>query len=198
MNLIAPCVPLVVYLALAGAAAGADKPLVLDIWPGGKALNDFGTIGEERIRPPDDAPTKDAKWLTNVMRPTITVFRPAKERNTGAAMLIFPGGGYWNLAWDLEGEEVAAWLNSVGITGIVVKYRVPRRPTQPVPLPPPGPLMDAQRALSLVRSKAREWEIDPHRIGAVGFSAGGHLALAVATGFETRVYESIDEIDKVS
>jgi acetyl esterase/lipase len=198
MNLIASCAPLVVWLSLTGPAAGAETPLVLDIWPGGKALGDYGTIGEERIRAPDDAPTKDAKWLTNVTRPTITVFRPAKEKNTGAAMLIFPGGGYWNLAWDLEGEEVAAWLNTVGITGIVVKYRVPRRPVQPVPLPPPGPLMDAQRALSLVRSKAREWQIDPNRIGVVGFSAGGHLALAVATGFETRTYEPIDDIDRVS
>jgi acetyl esterase/lipase len=93
---------------------------------------------------------------------------------------------------------VAAWLNSVGMTGIVLKYRVPRRPGQPVPLPPPGPLLDAQRALSLVRSKAGEWGIDPHRIGMVGFSAGGHLALAVATGFETRAYEPIDAIDQVS
>jgi acetyl esterase/lipase len=93
---------------------------------------------------------------------------------------------------------VAAWLNSVGMTGIVLKYRVPRRPGQPVPLPPPGPLLDAQRALSLVRSKAGEWGIDPNRIGMVGFSAGGHLALAVATGFETRAYEPIDEIDRVS
>ena len=131
MNFIASCTPLVVWLFVTGPAAGADNPLVLDVWPGGKALGDYGTIGAERIRPPDNAPTKDAKWLTNVKRPTITVFRPAKEKNTGAAMVICPGGGYWNLAWDLEGEEVAAWLNSVGITGIVLKYRVPRRPTQP-------------------------------------------------------------------
>jgi acetyl esterase/lipase len=171
--------------------------LVLPIWPG-KVPGDYGTIGEERIRPPSDAPTKDAKWLTNVTEPTITVFRPAKDKNTGAAMLICPGGGYWNLAWDLEGEEVAAWLNTVGVTGIVLKYRVPRRPGQPEPLPAPGPLLEAQRALSLVRSKAREWGIDPSRIGMVGFSAGGHLALATATHFDQRAYEPIDDIDHVS
>jgi acetyl esterase/lipase len=113
-------------------------------------------------------------------------------------MLVCPGGGYWNLAIDLEGEEVAAWLNTAGITGIVLKYRVPRRPGQPEPLPAPGPLLDAQRAVSIVRSRAGEWEIDPHRIGIVGFSAGGHLALATATNFDRRAYEPIDDLDSVS
>src|SRR5713101_3799220 len=188
---------LFVGLLLVCPVKGAEEPPVLPVWPGA-VPGDYGTMGPERVRGPSEAPTKNAKWLTNVTKPTITVFRPAKEKNTGAAMLICPGGGYWNLAWDLEGEEVAAWLNSVGMTGIVLKYRVPRRPGQPVPLPPPGPLLDAQRALSLVRSKAGEWGIDPNRIGMVGFSAGGHLALAVATSFETRAYAPIDDIDRVS
>src|ERR687887_242224 len=170
---------------------------VIDVWPG-DVPDDYGPIGEETFRPPWSEESKGAEWLTNVTKPTLTVYRPVKDQDTGAAMLICPGGGYWNLAWDLEGEEVAAWLNSLGMTGIVLKYRVPRRPGQPVPLPPPGPLLDAQRALSLVRSKAGEWGIDPNRIGMVGFSAGGHLALAVATGFETRAYEPIDAIDQVS
>jgi len=133
-----------------------------------------------------------------VTKPTITVFRPAKDRSTGAAMIICPGGGYWNLAWDLEGEEVAAWLNTVGVTAFVLKYRVPRRPGQPEPLPAPGPLLDAQRAVSLVRSRAAEWAIDPKRIGMVGFSAGGHLAVATATHFDQRAYEPIDEMDQIS
>jgi acetyl esterase/lipase len=191
------CATLVIGLFLVGPATGADDPLVLKVWPG-KAAGDYGTIGAERIRAPSEAPTKNAKWITNVTTPTITVYRPAKEKNTGAAMLICPGGGYWNLAWDLEGEEVAAWLNTVGMTGIVLKYRVPRRPGQPEPLPAPGPLLDAQRALSLVRNRAKEWEIDPQRIGIVGFSAGGHLAVMTATYFDKRGYEPIDEIDKVS
>jgi acetyl esterase/lipase len=113
-------------------------------------------------------------------------------------MLICPGGGYWNLAWDKEGEEVAAWLNSIGMTGIILKYRVPRRPGQVVEIPPPGPLQDAQRALSLVRSKANEWRIDPARVGIIGFSAGGHLSEAVATSFDHRTYKPLDDIDRLS
>ena len=91
-------------------------------------------------------------------------------------MVICPGGGYWDLYWELEGEEVAAWLNSVGMTGIILKYRCPRRPGDVRGEPPLGPQIDAQRAVSLVRSRAAEWGIDPNRIGMVGFSAGGHLA----------------------
>jgi acetyl esterase/lipase len=112
--------------------------------------------------------------------------------------LICPGGGYWNLYWQLEGEEVAAWLNSLGVTGIILKYRVPRRPDEPQGEPARRPLQDAQRAVSLIRSRAGPWGIDPTRIGIVGFSAGGHLALATATGFETRTYEPVDDFDKAS
>src|SRR3989454_8973473 len=195
MSPIAMCAPLIFGLSLPSPVVGADDPLVLPVWPG-KVPGDYGEIGSEHIRPPENAPTKDAKWLTNVTKPTITIFRPATDKNTGAAILICPGGGYWNLAWDLEGEEVAAGLNTFGVTGIVLKYRVPRRPGQPEPLPAPGPLLDAQRALSLVRSKAREWEIDPNQIGMVGFSAGGHLGLATATHFGKGASEATEDDDK--
>lgn len=188
----------VVWLSMTTPAThAADKPLVLPIWPG-NTVGDYGEIGPERVRDPDEAPTKDAKWITNVTRPTITLFHPPKDKRTGTAIIVCPGGGYWNLAWDLEGEEVAAWLNTVGITGIVLKYRVPRRPGQPEALPAPGPLLDAQRTISLVRSRAKEWGIHPNRIGIMGFSAGGHLALSTATEFDRRSYEPIDEIDRVS
>src|SRR6188474_3282356 len=80
---------------------GAQEPLVLPVWPGA-VPGDYGTIGPERVRAPSEAPTKDAKWITNVTKPTLTIFRPAKDKNTGTAILICPGGGYWNLAWDLE------------------------------------------------------------------------------------------------
>src|SRR5438045_9636103 len=113
-------------------------------------------------------------------------------------MLICPGGGYHNLGWDVEGEEVAAWLNSLRITGVILKYRCPRRPGDVKGVPPLGPLKDAQRAVSLVRSRAKEWGIDPAKIGMVGFSAGGHLVGATATAFEKRPYAAIDDIDKRS
>src|SRR5205814_7895387 len=167
-----------------------------------KAPDEPGNIGPETVRmsPKLDKKqvevTEPTRMVTNVTKPTITVFRPAKEKDTGAAVLICPGGGYWNLYWQLEGEEVAAWLNSIGVTGIILKYRVPRRPDEPKDEPARRPLQDAQRAVSLVRSKAREWGID--RIGIVGFSAGGHLAIATATNFDKRSYEPIDDIDKIS
>src|SRR5262249_20395631 len=147
---------------------------------------------------PKPGENPNVKRLTNVSKPTLTVFRPEKDKDTGAAVLIAPGGGYNILAWDLEGEEVAAWLNSIGVTGIVLKYRVPRRPDEPRDKPPLGPQQDAQRAMSVVRSKAKEWGIDPKRIGMLGFSAGGHLTAATATNFDKRTYEAIDDTDRVS
>jgi acetyl esterase/lipase len=187
---------LLALLILAGRGPAADKPLVLDVWPG-KAPGESGEAGKEKVLPqkPNE---KRVKRLTDVHKPTITVFRPAKDKDTGAAVLICPGGGYNILAWDLEGEEVAAWLNSLGVTGVVLKYRVPRPPGQPKDKPPVGPLQDAQRALSLVRSKASDWKLDPRRIGILGFSAGGHLAAAVSTNFDKRAYDATDAIDKVS
>ena len=184
--------------ALSGVAAAAesDKPLTVDVWPG-KPPGDTGTIGEEKVLEQKTG-TPQVKRITNVTRPTLTVYRPAKDKDTGAAVIIAPGGGYSILAWDLEGEEVAKWLNSIGVTGIVLKYRVPRRPDTPAGTAPPQALMDAQRAMSLVRSKASEWGIDPHRIGMLGFSAGGHLTAWTATNSDKRVYDAVDDVDKVS
>jgi acetyl esterase/lipase len=182
---------------------GRPRPLVVEVWPG-KPPEEPGTIGAEivrlspRLSRKEVEVTEPTRLITNVTRPTLTVYRPAKGKDTGTAVLICPGGGYWNLYWELEGEEVAAWLNSLGVTGIILKYRVPRRPDEPKGEPARRPLQDAQRAVSLVRSKARAWGIDPGRIGMVGFSAGGHLAAATATGFGKRTYQPADAIDKVS
>jgi acetyl esterase/lipase len=173
-----------------------DKPLVLNVWPG-KVPGEKGDIGEEKLLEPKPNEKPGVKRVTNVSKPTLTVYRPAKDKDTGAAVVICPGGGYNILAWDLEGEEVAAWLNSIGVTGIILKYRVPRRPDQARDKPPPGPLQDVQRALSLVRSKARQWRLDPRRIGILGFSAGGHLTASAATNFDKRAYPDQDEIDNV-
>lgn len=187
---------LLVTLALCGNALAAD-PIVVDLWPG-NTPGDAGIRGEEKSRIHPSPLVGPTKLITNVSKPTLTVYLPPREKNTGTAMVICPGGGYWDLYWDLEGTEVAAWLNSLGMTGIILKYRVPRRPGDVRGEPPLGPLLDAQRAISLVRSRAPEWGIDPRRIGMVGFSAGGHLALATATRFAQRTYEPIDTVDTVS
>jgi acetyl esterase/lipase len=190
-------------MGIAWPLAVAVSPQVIEIWPG-KVPDETGTVGPERWRmsPKLDRKhvevTESTRMLTDVAKPTITIYRPPKENDIGTAMLICPGGGYWDLYWQLEGEEVAAWLNSVGVTGIILKYRVPRRLDEPQGEPARRPLQDAQRAVSLVRSKAKELGINPERIGVVGFSAGGHLAIATATSFEKRTYAAVDEADRVS
>jgi acetyl esterase/lipase len=182
---------------------GSDKPEVLELWPG-KAPDSAGDVGPEKVlmSPKLDRKqvevTEPTRMVTNVSRPSITIYRPAKDKDTGTAMVICPGGGYWNLYWQLEGEEVAAWLNSLGVTGVILKYRVPRHADEPKGEPARRPLQDAQRAVSLVRSKAKELGIAPDRIGMVGFSAGGHLAIATATSFTKRSYQPIDGIDEMS
>jgi acetyl esterase/lipase len=203
MQRLVSALSLVVCLAVAGPGTAAEKPLVVDVWPG-KVPGDVGITGAEKFielkvnGKPYEVAGKPTRWLTNVTRPTLTVFRPPQGKNTGLAMIICPGGGYHNLGWDVEGEEVAAWLNSIGVTGIILKYRCPRRPGDIKGEPASGPLKDAQRAVSLVRSKAGDWGIEPRKIGMVGFFAGGHLVGATATNFEKRAYEPVDAIDRVS
>ena len=133
-------------------------------------------------------------WVSNITRPTLTVYSP-KGKNTGAAVVVFPGGGYEVLAIDLEGTEVCDWLNSAGITCLLVKYRVPDSGPYPKSS---AALQDAQRAMGMARSHAAEWHIDPHRIGVLGFSAGGHLSAALSTHFEQRLYDPVDPADQVS
>jgi acetyl esterase/lipase len=183
--------------------AAAEPAAVVDLWPG-KPPRDTGIADEERFSElivqgkPYYVNGQPTRWLTNVSRPTLSIYRPKAELDTKASMLICPGGGYHKLGWDVEGEEVAEWLNSVGITGIILKYRCPRRAGEVKNVPPLGPLVDAQRAVSLVRSRASQWGLDPTKIGMVGFSAGGHLVGATATNFEQRVYDAVDEVDQVS
>ena len=186
----------VLLLGLATTARAEGTPQTIDLWPG-TPPGETKPIGPERYLPakPTD---RCQKMLTDVSRPTITIYRPAKDKDTGAAVVVAPGGGYFIVAMDLEGEEVAAWLNSIGVTAVVLKYRVPRRPDTPKDQPPPTALMDAQRALSMVRSRAGEWGIDPHRIGLLGFSAGGHLTAWTATNSDRRAYTAVDALDQAS
>ncbi len=145
-------------------------------------------------------------WLavSNVGQPTLTVYAPG-EKNTGTAVVVFPGGGFQVLAIDLEGTEVCAWLTSQGITCVLLKYRVPsapydwRRRTYPDDFALPQPaLQDAQRAIRLVRFHAARWHVDPHHVGVIGFSAGGYLAAETSTQFKRESYPPVDAADRES
>lgn len=186
------------FLSAASHAYEEMKPAVVQpIWPGKPP-------GETKVLPPEEDVTKpDQKdpggkpiiRLTNVSIPTVSLYRPPKDKDTGTAIIICPGGGHHILAFNHEGTETAEWLTTLGVTGIVLKYRVPSRT-------PEGKrwlaaVQDAQRAVSFVRSKANEWELDPKRIGILGFSAGGETA-GLTSYFPERQYEPVDEVDDVS
>jgi len=143
---------------------------------------------------------RPAVGVSNVTHPTMTVYSP-QGKNTGAAVVVFPGGGYQELAIDLEGTEVCDWLTPKGITCVLLKYRV----TDVGPYPKSGPypespmaLEDAQRTVGLVRFHATEWHIDPHKIGVLGFSSGGHLVAAISNHFDHRLYPAVDAADRES
>jgi len=187
---------LAAFVPAAASLCDAAAPQPIPLWPGA-APGEQGDIGQERdmTTPKDGKPAgKAVIRLGNVSKPSITVFRP-QGRNTGAAVVVCPGGGYNILAWDLEGTEVCKWLNSIGVTGVLLKYRVPARKNRPRH---EAALQDAQRALSLVRHRAKQWGIQPDRIGILGFSAGGHLAVCASTHFDKRTYEPVDDADKES
>lgn len=193
-----PCFGLagVVIAACLASALSATPALTLDVWPGTPP-------GDTKDLPPEADQTKDTDRLIagrriiklgNVSRPQLTVFRPAKEKDTGTAVVICPGGGFNILAYDLEGTEVAEWLNTLGVTGIVLKYRVPARDPAKRWL---AAVQDAQRAVSLVRGRAAEWGLDPSRIGILGFSAGGTTAAYTALSGTERHYAPIDRVDQI-
>jgi acetyl esterase/lipase len=132
--------------------------------------------------------------LGNVSVPTLTVYQP-KGTSNGAGVVVFPGGSYSILAMDLEGTEVCDWLNSRGVACFLLKYRVPGTGPYPKSV---AALEDAQRAVGMVRARAGEWKVDPKKIGVLGFSAGAHLAAAVSTHYETRLYAKVDAADELS
>ncbi len=183
-------------LIVGSFSASAAEPVTLNLWSGKPP-------GETKELPPEGDLTKETDNLIagrallrigNVSTPTLAVYRPAPEKDTGAAVVICPGGGHHILAYDLEGTEVAEWLNTIGVTGIVLKYRVPARHEDRRWL---AAVQDAQRAVSLSRTKADEWKIDPARIGILGFSAGGETAGLTAI-FEERQYDAVDDVDQTS
>lgn len=187
-------------LVLGGACAHAA------VWQPGHGLK------QERIwpdaapnalpNPKPEAVASDWAKVTNVSEPTMTRY-PPKGRNTGVAVVVFPGGGYQILAMDLEGTEICEWLISRGITCVLLKYRVPNSGPTWVDNHRYYPrvqtaLQDAQRTIGLVRLHAAQWHIDPHKVGVIGFSAGGHLVAAVSTHFQQRTYAPVDAADQLS
>ena len=177
----------------------------LPLWPG-SAPDAQPVPGPEIVTSRTDPMVAGRPWraVTNVTQPTITVYTP-KGRNTGAAALVFPGGGFQVLAMDLEGTEVCEWLNDLGITCVLLKYRVPSAPYSwrcgcypDLYTESTLALEDAQRAIGLVRLHAREWGIDPVKVGVVGFSAGGYLVAETSTRFKRRLYAPMDAADKES
>jgi len=183
-------------LMCAGICRGAD-PSPIRLWPGAAPGEKGGLPAEEDTSGPkgDLIAGRAVIRIGNVTDPTIAVYRPPADRDTGTAVLVCPGGGYYILALDLEGTEVCQWLNSIGVTAVLLKYRVPRREGRE---PYAAPLEDAQRAMGILRTHAAEWGIDPGRIGALGFSAGGDLAAVLSAGTGTRSYPRVDEEDDVS
>ncbi len=168
------------------------------IWPGA-APDAQPVAGPEYSKTVGEKPP-GAVVAGKVSQPTMTVYSP-KGKNTGVAVVVFPGGGYWVLFMDLEGTEVCDWLTSKGITCVLLKYRVPGEhlfPRSGAYPRSPMALEDAQRTVGLVRFHAAEWGIDPHKIGVLGFSAGGHLVAAVSTHFKRRLYRAVDAADKES
>jgi acetyl esterase/lipase len=174
----------------------------ISIWPGA-APDARPTGGPEDVRVSETSEyVAGQPWLyvERVSQPTMTVYSP-QGKNTGAAVIVFPGGGYEILAIDLEGTEVCDWLVTKGVTCIVLKYRVPAPHLTPYHGAYPESAMaleDAQRTIGLVRHRAAEWHIDPHKIGVLGFSAGGHLVVATSVHFDQRIYAEVDAADKES
>lgn len=189
---------LVLLLVTATFTMNAREPdLVLKVWPGKPPGTQVQGPEKDLTKPGSNkVGGKRLIRLGGVAEPTLSVYRPKNAKDTGAAVVICPGGGYNILALDLEGTEVADWLNGLGVTGIVLKYRVPNRGDKDTKWQ--TPLKDAQRAMSLVRSKAGQWKIDPDRIGILGFSAGGNLSALTSTRFMKREYAAIDAVDEVS
>lgn len=197
---------LCIALALpVGAAAQLWQPAPghtqIALWPGIAPGTRPGPDSES-VGTASNVAGKPWYYVSKVSRPTLTVYSPPGE-NTGAAVLVFPGGGYQILAIDLEGTEICDWLTSRGITCVLLKYRVPRSGPSWVdhhhinPKPAPA-LQDAQRAMGIVRQHAAEWHIDPRKIGVLGFSAGGHLVAAISNDFQRRSYAPVDAADRLS
>jgi len=188
------------FLALSVGLAASNLPAAPEsilLWPNG-APKEKGDLGEEKDTTTDKGGLVAGQRvirLGNVSRPTLTFYPAPADKNTGATVVICPGGGYHILAMDLEGTEIAEWLNSIGVNAVLLKYRVPARKERERW---EAPLEDLQRAFGLTRSRAGQWRLDPRRIGVIGFSAGAHLSAVLAGKHDRRIYEPVDAADRES
>jgi acetyl esterase/lipase len=192
LRLVVPCLLLVVAFS-----ALAAEPTILDVWPARPPGETLKLEPETDIAKETDKPVGDRRIqkITNVIRPTLAVYRPEKSADTGAAVIVCPGGGHRILAYDHEGTEVAEFLAKNGVTGVVLKYRVPAREETKRWR---AAVQDAQRAIHVVRDKAGDWGIDPKRVGILGFSAGGETAGLAANFHAQPQYDAVDQADKTS
>ena len=178
---------LLLYLVLFSLGLYAQK--VEALWPGLPPGDIAGEVGEEKIE------TKGVKRVSNVTEPTITYYLSDSAKATGATVLVCPGGAYNILAIEHEGEDVCKWLNEIGVHAVLLKYRVPRRKNRE---PHAAPLQDAQRAIGLTRQAGKTWDVPLTKLGILGFSAGGNLAVMTATSFHQRTYDKVDGADDLS
>ncbi len=174
--------------------ASAQDRQVIRLWEGAAPGKPSPPLVERNIEGAQVAGEPILR-LTDIDTPTLEVFPADSARASGTAVIVCPGGGYSILAYDLEGTEIAAWLQGIGVTAFVLKYRVPKLDGEE---PGERPLMDLQRAIRTVRSRAAEWQIDAHRIGVLGFSAGGHLVVMAGTQYAKSAYPPGDDVDQQS
>jgi acetyl esterase/lipase len=167
------------------AFSSEPEPTTVFLWP--SKVEEFNGKPTEEISPNNKG---DVTRISKVLSPSMTLYPAAASDKPAPAVLICPGGGYSILAIDKEGTEIAKWLNSIGITGVVLKYSVPNRRAEA--------LQDIQRAMGVVRQNAITWKINPQKIGVIGFSAGGNLTAALNISYQNRTYQAIDDADKLS
>lgn len=184
---------IVVTLLFFNASSFGANELVLDVWPG-KAPGENKLLGPEKIEPGNPNDKSSTIRLSNISKPTLTVFQPAPGKSNGTSVIVCPGGGHRILAWDKEGTEVGEWLSKFGTTVFVLKYRVPARDENKRY---EAAVQDAQRSVALVRTKAKEMKLNENAIGILGFSAGGETAGLTAL-FENKIYPTTDNIDDAS
>ncbi len=188
--------PLFAISSLLLTEQGAVAQTPLRLWPGAAVASAANQQEHDTTTGKDDLVAgKRVQRLTGVSDPTITVYPAPAGNNSGAAIVVFPGGGYRILAYDLEGTEVCDWLNSVGVTCVLLKYRVPNAGPYPKYS---EDLADAQRAVRLARQHAADWKLDGNRVGVLGFSAGGHLAAVLSNHASAAAYQAADSADQLN